>query len=84
MIDATQLRKQVRATLGTRGEDETMPEPLLLASLCSFFGTSIKAHDMMLALRWNEARGLAEKIRNSDEERDEWKLTERGRVKEGL
>jgi hypothetical protein len=84
MIGETELRKQVRATLGTRGEDETMPEPLLLASLISFFATAIPAPDMMRALHWNQARGWVEKRRNEDEERDEWKLTERGRVKEGL
>lgn len=84
MIDDTELRQQVRVILGTRGDDELFPEPLILAALEKFFSARIPAADMMQALRWNAARGWTECRRNTDHERDEWKLTERGRNKEGL
>lgn len=84
MIEATELRKQARVFLGTRGEDELVPEPLLHAALEKFFNRKVTAAELLLALRWNAARGWAEKLWNEDDERDEWKLTDKGRVKEGL
>ena len=85
MIDPIEIRNQVRRTLATRPEDETMPEPYLFVALEAFFGKGkITAGDMMQALQWNEGRGWVEKRRNADLERNEWKLTERGRVKEGV
>lgn len=84
MIEATELRKQVRVVLSTRGDDESLSEPFINTALNRFFPESVRAADMMLALRWNEARGWVTKRRNADEERDEWKLTNAGRVKEGL
>ncbi len=85
MIDATELRIQVRTVLSSRPADETMAEEHVFLALEKFFGKGrVTVAAMMLALAWNEARGWAEKRRNADWERDEWKLTEKGRVKEGL
>lgn len=84
MIDDVTLRNQVRTTLATRPPEETFPEPLLLSLLSTFFGTRIAADQMMRALQWNQARGWVEFRRNTDLERDEWRLSERGRIKEGL
>ena len=85
MIDATELRAQVRVILATRLADETIAEAYILAALDKFFGKGrVKAQDMMRALQWNEARGWAATRWNADYERDEWKLSDRGRVKEGL
>ena len=85
MIAETELRKQVRVILSTRPGDELLPEDYLHVALERFFGRGkVAVAAMMLALHWNESRGWAEKRRNRDEERDEWKLTETGRVKEGL
>ncbi len=84
MIDATELRKQVRVVLSTRKVDETLAEPYLHAALHRFFPEPVKAADISLALEWNKARGWVEDRWNDDEERTEWKLSERGRVKEGM
>lgn len=85
MIDDTELRKQVRVILATRPEDQTMPEAWIHAALERFFGTgSVKAASLAHALAWNKARGWIALRYNDDEERDEWQLSDRGRVKEGL
>jgi len=84
MIDPTELRIAVRTMLATRRADELVPEPLLHAALEKFFNRRVEAGEMARALEWNKARGWAESRWNDDHERDEWKLTERGRTKEGL
>lgn len=84
MIDVIELRQQVRVILSTRKADETLSEPYILAALQRFFPEPVKAHEMDLALQWNQARGWVESRYNQDQERTEWKLSERGRVKEGM
>ncbi|MDR3405130.1 MAG: hypothetical protein P4L99_21730 [Chthoniobacter sp.] len=84
MIDATELRQQVRAVLSIRAEDQTLAEGYILAALQRFFPEKVKASEMQLALQWNKARGWVEDRWNGDEERTEWLLTERGRIKEGV
>ncbi len=84
MIDPLELRQQVRRVLSAASNDTRLSEPYVLAGLQRFFPTPVKTKEMMDALAWNEARGWAEKFFNPDEDRDEWKLTPRGRTKEGL
>lgn len=84
MIDATEIRRQVRAVLSTQPADAPMSEGYLLAGLRRFFPESVSAAEMATALQWNEARGWAEKRWNADEEKFEWLLNHRGRVKEGV
>ncbi len=84
MIDATELRKQVRVVLSTRPVDEAMSEPYILAALQRFFPEIVRADEMSVALQWNEAKGWIRSRWSEDMERTEWRLTEKGRVKEGL
>ncbi len=84
MIEVTELRKQTRVCLSTQREDELMPEAFLKAALENFFNRPVPVAEVLLALRWNEARGWAERRWNKDHERDEWKLTSAGYTKEGL
>lgn len=84
MIDQTELRQQVRVVLSTRAADETLAEAYLFAALRRFFPEAVKVEEMKLALEWNRARGWAESRWNEDDEITTWKLTGRGRIKEGL
>ena len=84
MIDPVELRAQARVVLSAKDADTPVPEVYILAALKRFFPEPVKSTEMMLALRWNEARGWAESRWNADDETQEWLLTERGRVKEGV
>ena len=84
MIDAAELRRQVRVILSARPAATLTAEGYIAAGLSRFFPERIHASDMQSALEWNEARGWVEKRWNADEERNEWMLSGRGRIKEGL
>jgi len=84
MIDPIELRNQVRVVLSAKDADTPVPEGYILAALKRFFPEPVKSTEMMLALRWNEARGWVESRFNRDEEAMEWLLTDLGRVKEGV
>lgn len=84
MIDTLELRKQVRTVLAARPVDEVLAEPFILAALNRFFPEPVSATELATALHWNEARGWVSQRINHDFDRREWKLTERGRIKEGL
>jgi len=84
MIDPNQLRQRVRAVLAAAGRDQRLCEAYIHAALARFFPEPVPVPAMMEALRFNADRGWAEKFWNDDEQRDEWQLTGRGRIKEGL
>jgi hypothetical protein len=84
VIEQTELRKQVRKVLSAIPADRTMSEGYVAAAVARFFPEPVPAADIVFALQWNEARGWVDRRWNGDEERDEWMLTHRGRIKEGL
>lgn len=84
MTDPIELRKQVRRVLASSPDLRPISVEYIVAACVRFFPEAPRLAEIILALRWNEARGYAERRYDSDEERDEWLLSETGKVKEGV
>ncbi len=84
MNDPITLRQQVRSTLAALPSDERACEEFILLALNRFFTKRVQVPEMKAALAWNQERGWIDCRYDRDRERDEWFITAKGRVKEGL
>jgi hypothetical protein len=77
------LREKVREVMAL-APGRKFTESMLLDAINRIIPFDAAAEDIRLAVEWNHESGFIDYSFNRDEDRDEWKLTERGREKEGL
>jgi hypothetical protein len=83
MTDPILLRRRVRMILSALPANRYASERLIFDNAKPDFA-DLRLDELQTALTWNHERGYAEYRYNEDEERNEWRLTSEGRVKEGL
>lgn len=86
MNDPIALRRLVRTVLSALPSGRRLDEAGLKRILESRFSevSNLRVDELRVAIEYNQGKGWIEFLYNSEEERDEWFLTERGRAKEGL
>jgi hypothetical protein len=79
------VRQKVRFILSALPKNRPWTrEEFLVDQLNRYLPSRVTVDELRTALEWNQARGYIEYRRNSDEECEEWFLTDSGRHKEGL
>lgn len=84
MTDPVVLDKKVRTVLGTQAEGDSLCEEFIAAALARFFPREPAVSEVQESLERLRKRGQAQRTWVSEQARDEWLLTQRGRNLEGL
>jgi hypothetical protein len=83
MNDPILIRRAVRRALALRPRDGLTEEVIIEAVKTQGYQT-LKVPELREAIEWNHARDLIEFEHNDDLDADLWKLTKKGKIKEGI